>query len=68
MRWLIYSFILRYPTAALCILALLVVIVFSQMIGWPAYVFLGICVLMFFCCKNEATEIANHKTGYKTCG
>ncbi len=47
MRWLIYSFILRYPTAALCILALLVVIVFSQMIGWPAYVFLGICVLMF---------------------
>lgn len=47
MRWLIYSFILRYPTAALCILTLLVVIAFSQMIGWPAYVFLGICVLMF---------------------
>ncbi len=47
MRWLIYSFILRYPTAALCILALLLVFVFSKMIGWPAYVFLGICVLLF---------------------
>ena len=46
MRWLIYSFILRYPTAALCILAVILVIVFSQMIGWPAYVFLGMCVLM----------------------
>ena len=47
MRWLIYSFILRYPTAALCILAFLLTIVFSNMIGWPAFVFLGICVLMF---------------------
>ena len=46
MRWLIYGFILRYPTAALCILAVILVIVFSQMIGWPAYVFLGMCVLM----------------------
>ena len=46
MRWLIYSFILKYPTAALCILALLLIIVFSNMIGWPAYVFLGICVIM----------------------
>lgn len=46
MRWLIYSFILRYPTAALCILAVILVLVFSQMIGWPAYVFLGMCVLM----------------------
>ncbi len=47
MRWFIYSFILRYPTAALCILALLIVIVFSQIIGWPAYMFLGMCVFMF---------------------
>ena len=46
MRWLIYSFILKYPTAALCILAVILVIAFSQMIGWPAYVFLGMCVLM----------------------
>lgn len=46
MRWLIYGFILRYPTAALCILAVILVLVFSQMIGWPAYVFLGMCVLM----------------------
>lgn len=46
MRWLIYNLILRYPIASLCLLAIVVVVVFSVMIGWPAYVFLGICVLM----------------------
>lgn len=46
MRWLIYNLILRYPIASLCLLAIVVVGVFSVMIGWPAYVFLGICVLM----------------------
>ena len=46
MRWLIVSFILRYPTAAVCMLVLFVLVVESCMIGWPAYVFLGLCVLM----------------------
>ena len=46
MRWLIYNFIFRYPIASFCLLAIIVVGVFSVMIGWPAYVFLGICVLM----------------------
>lgn len=45
MKWFIYDLILRNPTASLCLLALVVIGVFSVMIGWPAYVFLGICVL-----------------------
>lgn len=46
MRWLIYSFILRYPTAAICILVLFVIIMGVVSVGWPAYVFLGMCVIM----------------------
>ena len=46
MRLFIYSIILRYPIATLCILGVFVIFVFSKMIGWPAYVFLGICVIM----------------------
>ena len=45
MKWFIYDLILRNPTASLCLLAIVVIGVFSVMIGWPAYVFLGICVL-----------------------
>ena len=44
-RWFIYDLILRNPTTSLCLLAIVVIGVFSVMIGWPAYVFLGICVL-----------------------
>jgi len=44
-RWFIYDLILRNPTTSFCLLAMVIVAVFSIMIGWPAYVFLGICVL-----------------------
>lgn len=62
MRWLIYSLIFRYPTASLCLLAIVVVGVFSVMIGWPAYVFLGICVLMLIISlliKGKTNKLSN---------
>lgn len=56
MRWLIYSFILRNPNATLCLLAILVIAAFSMMIGWPAYLFLvvGVLVLIvYFAIKSK---------------
>ena len=57
MRWLIYSLILRYPKVCICLLVILVIGAFSVMMGWPAYVFLGICVLMLI-----ASLLINGKT------
>lgn len=56
MRWLIYSFILRNPNASLCLLAILVVAVFSAMIGWPAFLFLvvgALVLIVYFAIKSN---------------
>lgn len=61
MRWFIYSFILRNPNASLCLLAILIVAVFSVMIGWPAYLFLVVVTLTLiaYIAIKDKMEIKN---------
>jgi len=57
-RWFIYNLILRHPTTSKCLLAIIVIGIFSVMIGWPAYVFLGTCVLalIVYCCISSKVK------------
>ena len=54
-KWLFNSIINGNPIIA-CLVIIIIIGVFSVMIGWPAYLFLAICLLsliIYFCAKRK---------------